>query len=56
MKRIIKTLHFNVIYEIDEDGNFIASVPSIPGCYTQGKTFKEAKQRIAEAIDVCNIK
>ena len=49
----MKVLSFNVIFEQDEDGYFVASVPSIPGCYTQGKTLEEAKKRIKEAIKLC---
>jgi predicted RNase H-like HicB family nuclease len=48
-----RLLSFNVIYEIDEDGCFIASVPSLAGCYTQGKTLEEAKKRIVEVIKLC---
>jgi predicted RNase H-like HicB family nuclease len=29
---------FNVIIERDADGYFVASMPSIPGCYTQTKS------------------
>ena len=29
------THHFDVIIERDEEGYFIASVPSLPGCHTQ---------------------
>lgn len=46
-------MHFNVLFEQDEDGYFVATAPDIPGCYTQGKTLEEAKQRIREAIKVC---
>jgi len=52
-KKFQKLLQFTVIYEIDEDGYFIVSVPSIPGCYTQGKTFEEAKKRIKDVIKLC---
>ena len=48
-----KILHFNVLFEQDEDGYFVATASDIPGCYTQGKTLEEAKQRIKEAIKVC---
>ena len=33
-----------------KDGNFIVSVPSVPGCYTEGKTYEEAVKNIKEAI------
>jgi predicted RNase H-like HicB family nuclease len=42
-----------VVIEKDEDGFFVASVPSIPGCYTQAKTMPELMRRIKEAILVC---
>ena len=46
-------LDFNVIIEKDEDGIYIATVPEIEGCYTQGKTLQEVLDRIKEAIEVC---
>ncbi len=46
-------LQFNVIFEVDEDGYYVASVPSIPGCYTQGKTLEEVKKRVKEVIKLC---
>ena len=49
----MRVLNFNVIFESDEDGYIVASVPSIPGCYTQGKTLEKAKKRIQEVIKLC---
>ena len=34
----------------DEDGGYIAEVPSLPGCYSQGETREEALANIKEAI------
>lgn len=48
-----KIYNYKVIIEKDEDGTYIAKVPDIPGCYTQGKTVKEVMERIKEAIEVC---
>ena len=48
-----ETRNFTVLLEQDEDGIFLAKVPEIPGCYTQGKTAEQAMQRIKEAIQVC---
>ena len=45
--------NFKVIIEQDEDGIFIADVPAIPGCYTQGKTYEEAVKGIKEVIELC---
>ena len=36
----------------DEDGVFIAEVPSLPGCITQGATRAEAIKNIEEAIEI----
>jgi len=44
---------YTVIIEQDEDGIYIAKVPDILGCYTQGKTVAEATDRIREAIHAC---
>ena len=46
-------MDFNVIIEQDEDGIYIARVPEIEGCYTQGKTLQEVLERTKEAIEVC---
>jgi len=41
---------FCVLIEEDEDGAFVAQVPSLPGCISQGKTRDEAMRNIKEAI------
>jgi len=46
-------LDFTVLIEQDEDGIYIAKVPEIEGCYTQGKDIEEVLRRIKEAIEVC---
>lgn len=48
-----KSLNYTVLIEQDEDGMYIATVPDIPGCYTQGKTVEQAMGRVREAIQVC---
>ena len=45
--------NFKVLINQDEDGVFVASVPSLPGCYTQGKTYEEAIKNVREAIGLC---
>jgi predicted RNase H-like HicB family nuclease len=35
-----------------EDGYFVAEVPSLPGCISQGKTREEALANIQEAISL----
>lgn len=43
-------LKYRVLIETDEDGVFVAAVPSLPGCISQGKTRDEALANIKEAI------
>ena len=50
MAKAIKELQFKILIEQDENGLYVASVPELPGCYTQGKTLEEARKRIKEAI------
>ncbi len=43
---------YRVIYERDESGWWVATVPSIPGCLTQGKNLDQARRRIREALSL----
>ena len=45
-------MKYRVIIEQDEDGVFVAEVPSLPGCISQGSTREEALKNIREAIEV----
>ena len=44
---------FTVIIEKDENGTFIAEVPDLKGCYTQGETVEDAMKTITEVIEMC---
>jgi len=44
---------FTVIVERDEDGFYVAEVPDLKGCYTQGETLEEALKNIKEVIELC---
>lgn len=48
-----QTRQFKVIIERDEDGYFVASVPALPGCYTQAKDLDALHNRIKEVISLC---
>ena len=39
-----------VLLYTDEDGYWIAEVPSLRGCISDGKTREEARERVKEAI------
>lgn len=41
---------FQVRYELDVTGWWLATVPAVPGCHTQGRTIEQAENRIREAL------
>ena len=41
------------IIEQDSDGTYVASVPSLRGCHTQGSTLDQIMERIREVIALC---
>jgi predicted RNase H-like HicB family nuclease len=45
-------MDIKVVLEKDEDGYFVATVPALPGCISQGKTEKSALKNIKEAIEL----
>lgn len=44
-------MKLHIIVEKDEAGYFVAEVPALPGCLSQGKTYEEAIANIKEAIE-----
>lgn len=53
MKTKLFAQQFKVVIEQDEDGYFVASVPALPGCYTQAKTISQLMHRVKDAIRLC---
>ena len=49
----MKTYNFQVVVEQDEDGMYVADVPALEGCHSQGMTFEEALENIREVISMC---
>ncbi|MEZ4422318.1 MAG: type II toxin-antitoxin system HicB family antitoxin [Gemmatimonadota bacterium] len=43
-------MRYRVLIDQDEDGVFVAQVPSLPGCVSQGRTRAEAIANVKEAI------
>ena len=43
---------FDVVIERDEDGFYVASVPSLPGCHTQARSLDSLTERVREAIEL----
>lgn len=44
-------MKFRILIEQDEDGIFIATCPTLPGCISQGNTREEALINIKDAIE-----
>jgi antitoxin HicB len=45
-----KSLRYRILITEDEDGEFVAECPSLPGCISQGKTRETAIENIQDAI------
>lgn len=43
-------LHLTIVYEADEDGWIVASVPEVSGAVSQGKTREEARENVIDAL------
>jgi predicted RNase H-like HicB family nuclease len=42
-----------VIIHEAEEGGFLAEVPAIPGCMTQGETIKDLIENLYDAVEGC---
>jgi predicted RNase H-like HicB family nuclease len=51
-RRSSKTLSYSVFYEQAPEGGYVALVPALPGCHTQGETLEETERNVAEAIEL----
>ena len=43
-------MRYRVLIQQDEDGVYVAEVPSLPGCVSQGSTRDEAVANVREAM------
>jgi len=48
----MKNVEMTAVFEPCEEGGFIAYVPEIPGINTQGETIEEAKENLANAVNL----
>jgi predicted RNase H-like HicB family nuclease len=48
----VSNIKFRVLIEQDEDGIFVAEVPTLPGCIAQGSNRKDALANAQEAIEL----
>ena len=47
------TLQLTVYIEQDEDGVYIGSIPTIPGCHAEGSTQEEMLKSLLEVVALC---
>ena len=45
-------MRYTVILEQEADGGYVATVPLLPGCVSQGDTRDEVMRNIREAVDL----
>ena len=45
-------MKFRVILEKSEEGGYTATVPSLPGCISEGETVEQSMANIQEAIEL----
>jgi predicted RNase H-like HicB family nuclease len=45
-------MRYTVVLERESDGGYVASVPALPGCVSQGDDRDEALANIREAIEL----
>jgi predicted RNase H-like HicB family nuclease len=48
--RSAKSLSYSVFYEQAPEGGYVAFVPALPGCRTQGGSLEETERNVSEAI------
>jgi predicted RNase H-like HicB family nuclease len=49
---IIKEMpkEFTIIFEVGEDGWWIATIAEVPGAFSQGRTKEEARENVLDAL------
>ncbi len=45
-------MSYIAVFIKEKDGRFSVTIPALPGCFSQGNTFEEAKKNIEEAVSL----
>ena len=45
-----QSLRLTIVFEAEEDGWIVASVPEVPGALSQGRTRDEARDNVIDAL------
>jgi len=52
-KKIAKVFKYTAVFEPDKEvGGYTVTIPSLPGCISEGETFEEALKNIQEAASL----
>jgi predicted RNase H-like HicB family nuclease len=52
-RKYVKEVLKNAVYKKGESSNvIIADAPDLPGCFTQGRNFEEARENLIDAIEL----
>ena len=49
-RKVPRAFAYSVFYEQAAEGGYVASVPALPGCHTQGETLEETERNVKEAV------
>ncbi|MGA2040707.1 MAG: type II toxin-antitoxin system HicB family antitoxin [Bryobacteraceae bacterium] len=49
-RRVSRAFSYSVFYEQAPEGGYVAFVPALPGCHTQGETLEETERSVKDAI------
>jgi predicted RNase H-like HicB family nuclease len=52
MMRRTNPMRYTVVLEQEEDGGYVANVPALPGCVSQGDNRTKALNNIREAVEL----
>ena len=47
---VSETLRLTIVYEDAEDGWVVASIPEVPGTHSQGRSRREARENVIDAL------
>jgi len=47
---VTHALRLTIVFEPDEEGWIVASVPEVPGALSQGRTREEARENVIDAL------
>ncbi len=48
----MRTVKYTMVVHAADEGGYWAEFPELPGCFTQGKTLEEIRERAQEAVSL----